>query len=237
MDWSLIISLAAAVSSLLTIAVSIVVFVSHRRMQNYQNKNDHEVLLSPDRERIEKEIYGMVDVMTSNPLRFQQTNHFFLAQTSEAMQLSEKTFDDNFFRELGVPVRQMKVVKGYVMCLMPFHRIYNPVRDAISNACEKNKFSYHRSDDEFVNGSILKYTVEQIVQSQLVIAVLDGRNANVFYEIGIAHAIGKPVLLIANKKRMGELPFDIQSNRIILCRSYTDLENQLINILMQFSHD
>ncbi|MBQ2852847.1 MAG: hypothetical protein IJE76_05585 [Bacteroidales bacterium] len=48
-------------------------------------------------------------------------------------------------------------------------------------------------------------------------------NANVFYEIGFAHAIGKPLILIKDKQ-LGELPFDIQGYNVIVYDS-----DQIIN--------
>lgn len=48
-------------------------------------------------------------------------------------------------------------------------------------------------------------------------------NANVFYEIGFAHAIGKPLILIKDKQ-LGDLPFDIQSYNVIVYDS-----DQIIN--------
>ncbi len=38
-------------------------------------------------------------------------------------------------------------------------------------------------------------------------------NANVFYELGYAHALGKPTILLA--QRDSKLPFDIQSFRVV----------------------
>lgn len=52
-----------------------------------------------------------------------------------------------------------------------------------------------------------------IVQSELVLADTTGRNPNVFYEIGIAHSIGKEILLITQS--VSDIPFDIQRYRHI----------------------
>ncbi|HEY3929855.1 MAG TPA: hypothetical protein VGL89_15900 [Candidatus Koribacter sp.] len=39
-------------------------------------------------------------------------------------------------------------------------------------------------------------------------------NANVFYELGYAHAIGKPTILLANGN-LEKLPFDISGYRVV----------------------
>ncbi len=54
----------------------------------------------------------------------------------------------------------------------------------------------------------------RIELSRVVIADLTGRNHNVFYEIGIAHALGKPVLLLA--RSLHDVPPDLRRNRLLI---------------------
>jgi len=49
--------------------------------------------------------------------------------------------------------------------------------------------------------------------AQLVIADCTGKNPNVFCEIGMAHTVGKPVILITQKRE--HVPFDLQDTRYI----------------------
>jgi hypothetical protein len=46
------------------------------------------------------------------------------------------------------------------------------------------------------------------------LADLTGKNPNVFYELGLAHALAKPVVLVA--ETMEDIPFDLRALRIIL---------------------
>jgi hypothetical protein len=50
--------------------------------------------------------------------------------------------------------------------------------------------------------------------AKVLVAELTEKNANVFYELGLAHAIGKPVVLIADN--LTDIPFDLQSLRVII---------------------
>ena len=77
----------------------------------------------------------------------------------------------------------------------------NRIYECIKEVCRTNDGQCHRSDDQYTPNSILKYTMELILKSQVIIAVLDGRNANVYYEVGIAHSIGKTVILVNNVSR------------------------------------
>jgi len=51
------------------------------------------------------------------------------------------------------------------------------------------------------------------------------------YELGICHAIGKPVLLISESDF--DLPFDVSSTRILIYRSPLDLKRKLKDWIIQ----
>ena len=56
-----------------------------------------------------------------------------------------------------------------------------------------------------------------IIEADFVIADVSDANANVFYELGMAHAIGTPVIIIAQD--VSNVPFDIASRRMITYES------------------
>lgn len=49
--------------------------------------------------------------------------------------------------------------------------------------------------------------------AKVLVAELTSRNPNVFYELGLAHALKKPVVLISAKEE--DVPFDLQHIRVI----------------------
>ena len=71
-----------------------------------------------------------------------------------------------------------------------------------------------RADDEvFGSGKIMDQVWRGIRDAKILIAELTTRNANVYYELGLAHALGKPVVLVAAD---GEgVPFDVHHIRVI----------------------
>ena len=76
----------------------------------------------------------------------------------------------------------------------------------------------HRSDHLQKPGSISDEMYARILNDDLCIALLTGHNPNVFYELAIAQAAGKPVIVLAH---IGdELPFDIKDLRCV----YYDLD-------------
>jgi len=71
----------------------------------------------------------------------------------------------------------------------------------------------HRADKELRPGDIIGQIVEELVDSHIVIADLTGRNPNVFYELGVRHAVSNNTILIAQD--IEDIPFDIRGLRTI----------------------
>ena len=70
-----------------------------------------------------------------------------------------------------------------------------------------------RADEIFRPGVFMREVVEQIASCAVALAELTGRNANVFYELGLAHALGKPVVLLAQQPE--DVPADLRAIRWI----------------------
>ncbi len=71
-----------------------------------------------------------------------------------------------------------------------------------------------RADNIFGAGVIVEDVWRGILQAKIVIAELTGRNANVFYEVGLCHALGKSVLFLAQST--DDVPFDLGHRRVLL---------------------
>ena len=71
-----------------------------------------------------------------------------------------------------------------------------------------------RTDDEiFATGKIIDQVWSGITAAKVLVAELTGRNPNVFYELGLAHALNKPVVLVSSNQ--SDVPFDLQHIRVI----------------------
>ena len=112
-----------------------------------------------------------------------------------------------------------------------FHKSFDKTYLTIKDACQSNGYECYRSDTPYNPGKLLNQIVQLILDSQLIVAVLDGKNPNVFYEIGLAHSIGETVILIANMSNVKDIPFDLRSDRLLLYSNPKDLKNKLSNIL------
>ena len=71
-----------------------------------------------------------------------------------------------------------------------------------------------RADAEiFGTGKIIDQVWGGINAAKVLVAELTIRNTNVFYELGLAHALNKPVVLISSNEP--DVPFDLQHIRVI----------------------
>jgi len=92
----------------------------------------------------------------------------------------------------------------------PYDTFY---REVIQNQAEAAGFDVVRIDEKAGPGVIFQDIQREIEQSEIVIAEITPANPNVFYELGYAHALGKPTILLA--QRDAALPFDIRSFRVV----------------------
>ena len=101
-----------------------------------------------------------------------------------------------------------------VFVLMPFASELKPVYDShIRKTVKALNLSVARADDFFSQSAIMDEIWSAIAYAKILIADCTNKNPNVFYEIGLAHAIGKPVILITQNP--DDAPFDIRYRRYI----------------------
>ena len=114
-------------------------------------------------------------------------------------------------------IRNVSVIEDAPMCfvVMQFTDEFNVLyQDVIRPICESYGYKVVRGDDFYTSGQILEDVTESIRSAALIIADVTPHNENVFYELGFAHAIGKPTILLSDRKR-DRLPFDIAGFRTI----------------------
>jgi hypothetical protein len=112
----------------------------------------------------------------------------------------------------GVP--DINVSPHDVFVAMPFLESLRPVwEDHIRSAVASVGLRVARADDFFTADSIIRDVWNAIVQSRVMVADCTGRNPNVFYEIGLAHVLGRPVILITQDSE--DVPFDLRHIRFI----------------------
>jgi uncharacterized protein YoxC len=98
-----------------------------------------------------------------------------------------------------------------VFMIMPFQEqflgLYNMIKDKLGD-----KYEFSNAGDLDNQQCILQDIVSGIGNADVIIADVTGLNPNVFYELGLCHALNKKVILITQD--ISELPFDIRSYRV-----------------------
>ncbi len=87
---------------------------------------------------------------------------------------------------------------------------FDPVKLAVKEAATLAHFECEVTGDLDTAGDIMDQVWQGIRGADAVVADITGKNPNVFYEIGLAHALGKEVILISQDP---EAPFDVRSSR------------------------
>lgn len=100
-----------------------------------------------------------------------------------------------------------------VSVMMPFAAEFAAVFEAIKAAAAGADLQCRRADDIWENASIIQDVVSLIDRSRIVVCDCTGRNPNVFYEAGIAHTLGREVILVAQNEH--DIPFDLRHLRYV----------------------
>lgn len=104
--------------------------------------------------------------------------------------------------------------------LMPFKPEFNRIyEDVLQPAIKEMGLNPLRADEIFSPSPIVEEIWTHIARSRLIIADVTDKNPNVFYELGLAHAIGIPVIIVTQNKE--DVPFDVAYIRYLI---YTDNE-------------
>lgn len=119
--------------------------------------------------------------------------------------------------------------------LMPFRRKWSASTWKVIGSTLTNYGIVFRRADEMYGQIVIEDIWKAINTARLIIADVTGKNANVFYELGIAHTLGKEVLLLAQSTK--DIPFDLNRFRHILYEpiksGYGRLRTQIFKALWE----
>ena len=105
------------------------------------------------------------------------------------------------------------IERKLVSVMMPFGMEFSPVYEVLQNAATEVGLVCRRADEFWETPAIIQDIVNLINRSFVVVCDCTGRNANVFCEIGIAHTLGREVILITQVDT--DVPFDLRHLRYI----------------------
>lgn len=116
--------------------------------------------------------------------------------------------------------------KPFVFVLMPFESGFKDVYElGIKPACIDAGAHPERVDEQVFQGSIIGRIYNNIAKADTIVADMTGRNPNVFYEVGYAHALNKLVVLLTKEAK--DIPFDLKDYPHIVYSSISELKSTL----------
>jgi hypothetical protein len=121
--------------------------------------------------------------------------------------------------------------KPFCFVLMPFDKTFDDIYEfGIKGACSEANLYCERVDKQIFLGSVLDRIYSQISKADVIVADMTGRNPNVFYEVGYAHALGRKVVLLTQSA--DDIPFDLKHfPHIIYRKEITNLKSELARYL------
>jgi hypothetical protein len=122
------------------------------------------------------------------------------------------TYPKDYFKQLN-----RKINKATCFVLMPFDTKFNEIYDVIKGTLQSEELNIicNRADD-FHQPHIIETILKNIVRSEFIVADLTGTNANVFYELGLAHCVKDIDKVIILTQDMKYVPLDLRQFRCIV---------------------
>ncbi|MEJ1384148.1 MAG: DNA-directed RNA polymerase subunit alpha C-terminal domain-containing protein [Candidatus Sedimenticola sp. (ex Thyasira tokunagai)] len=103
---------------------------------------------------------------------------------------------------------------GICFTIMPFGGWFDTYYSEVyAPAIKESGLTPRRADDVYRPGTIVHDIWNLTKASKIIVADLTGKNPNVLYELGLAHALTKPVILLTES--LEDIPFDLRALRII----------------------
>jgi hypothetical protein len=122
----------------------------------------------------------------------------------------------------AVQLATQLAVGNLVFVVMAFREESEDTFTAIKDVCKERGLKWSRTDQDSTTSRIYQRIVDGIRRATFVIADVSVGTLNVYYELGYAEALGKPVIVIA--KEGTELPFDTRDIPTTIYRNQTRLK-------------
>lgn len=128
----------------------------------------------------------------------------------------EKSKIDTDFQIPKFNNEKIDIDNSLCFVLMPFEKKFDAIYEKIIKKVVEDDCSYKckRADEIFGTKPIIEDIWEYIRKAKFLISELTNKNPNVYYELGIAHALEKDVILIT--QNIDNVPFDLRHYRCLI---------------------
>lgn len=209
--------------ALLSLAMGAYFFLLQSKRHSRYDEEKKKVELDLLRHNLELQVYELNERTQKNAEKWKDTFHLQIdgnntSQTGKQLQLN------GFLKSAGIKESDL-VEDDFVFVLTPFHSKYDAVYESIKSVCDSSDIRCIRGDEQNFKGDIFSHVLTNIVKAKVIVANLGGRNPNVLYELGIAHALDKTTIMVS--ELTDDLPVDIKSKRIVTYDTIDELDKKL----------
>lgn len=143
--------------------------------------------------------------------------------TDEIYREAVMLLDDGKYRELRKRlVEERRERYAFFICSFGNKDVDHNYDFVIKPAFKAHLFNIERADEITSSGPVTEIITKAIIRSAIVVADLTDERPNCYYEVGFAHSLGKPVILLAREDTTRH--FDIAGYQWHYWKSYKDLK-------------
>lgn len=196
--------------------------ITHKELQRLKGFPDDYSIYMNNRSLWYKYILDASNVQICTKVAF-LLKGFLDEESSKPLQEAERKAVTDIKKMLGTKAKnkskedknegQLKVKKCFV--IMPFEDNLNEYYfRLVKPAMESKGYEVKRADEIYGNRAIIDDITSEIKNSDILVADATGKNPNVNYELGYAHALNKEVIIIT--QALNDIPFDYRHRRAIV---------------------
>ncbi|ENM5854905.1 hypothetical protein ACYVMA_004539 [Vibrio parahaemolyticus] len=214
---------------IMMIGMGIGFYILNKNRESKYNSELHRVELDMLRKNLESQIYNLNEKSSATKEQWADSYHMQLSGNKVASDENRVKLN-SFLSNAGLTEWDLDPER-MVFVLTPFHPKYQEQFDIIKKVCEEAGFKCIRGDEQNFSSDIFPHVLKNIVKARVVIANVSGKNPNVLYELGLAHALDKPTIIVS--KLLDDVPVDIKSKKIVTFKDNVTLESNLKTELLR----
>ncbi len=223
-----------ALVTLTAMSVVLITFLFYLMKSQKYDQAKNRATIEDMRYSFEKRIYDLTDRLVSTQERWKDVNHILLSSQKNRtidVKNEESIHLSGFLKSNGLSEEDIKIDRKLVFVLTPFNKEFNSAFESIKKVCSKVNLKCLRGDEEYIKSDIFTHILKSLTKANIIIANIDGRNSNVFYELGLAHALNKNTIIVS--KATKNIPVDVKSKFMILYKDQHEFESELKNQLLK----
>lgn len=224
-------TIVMAITAIFMAITAFLMINSYRKISRYSIYKQRAIV-SEMRETYERKLNELAMQMTATPARWAELNHLLLSVQNEKSNLiRHQSAHSEFMSSLGISKEDIQFEPKLVFVLTPFSKGEIEIFDTIKGVCSDIGLRCIRGDENQINGEILPHIVKLIAEAGIIIANISSRNANVLYELGIAHAMSKTTIIVS--RNIYSVPFDMRGRRIVIFSNLDELKDGLLGAFLK----